>query len=127
MAGFYHDAIATRSTEPDPASLLAALRALDASANYLHEPSSPLYRLKKNTAWTNPQRTAALNAIEAAPATTPQLSAQAALDAMDLYDKAIVLTILDQFNAVRAKLDPPMTAITVQQMLAAIRAKAGTL
>ena len=125
--GFYQELTATRTTEPDPASLLAALRALDPSANYAHEPKSPLYILKKDTAWTNPHRTAALSAIEAAPAASPQLTAQAALDMMDLYDKAIVLTILDQFNAVRAKLDPPLPAITIPQMLAAIRAKAGTL
>ena len=125
--GFYQELTATRTTDPDPASLLAALRALDPSANYAHEPKSPLYILKKHTAWTNSHRTAALNAIEAAPAASPQLTAQAALDLMDLYDKAIVLTILDQFNAVRAKLDPPLPAITIPQMLQAIRAKAGTL
>jgi hypothetical protein len=123
----YSTFTSTRTTEPDPGSLLTSLRALDATAGLQHEAGTQTYIVKKATAWTTPHITAAQNAIDAAPATTIRLIAQNAVDQMSVYEKAIVLTILDQFNTVRAALSPPLSTITVNQMIAAIRTKAGTL
>ena len=123
----YHAFTSARVTEPDFSSLVATLRGLDATAGLQHDRGTPTYTIKKATAWTAPQITAAQNAIDTAPATTARLSAQNEVDQMSIFEKAIILTILDQFNTVRAALSPPLAAITVNQMLAAIRTKAGTL
>ena len=122
----YHTFTTARLTEPDPASLLAQLRALDASAGVQHF-SGPMFTIKKATVWTAPQIAAAQNVLDTAPASSPQLSAQSEVDAMSIFEKAIILTLLDQVNLIRSKLAPPLAAITVPQMLAAIRTKAGTL
>lgn len=127
MAGFYQAFTTQRSTEPDAASLLAQLRALDPTAGVQHEPGTQDYVLKKATAWTDPQRSAALNVLETAPALTPQLLAQAQIDAMPLATKAVVLALIDQLNVIRAALPSPLGPITPAQAVAAIRAKAGTL
>lgn len=127
MAGFYQAFTVARTTQPDPTGLLAALRALDATAGVQHVGGTANYTVKKATAWTGPQIAAAQNTLETAPVASDQLAAQAKVDAMAIFEKAIVLTILDQFNTVRSKLVPPLANITVQQMIDAIRAKAGTL
>jgi hypothetical protein len=123
----YQTFTTSRGTEPDSASLLAQLRALDASAGVQHLPGTSTYVVKKATAWTAPQITAAQNVIDAAPPVTPQLAAQAAIDNVDLVTKAIVLALIDQLNTIRAALPTPLAAITPAQALAAIRAKAGLL
>jgi hypothetical protein len=41
--------------------------------------------------------------------------------------RALVLTLIDQLNVIRAALPTPLPAITPAQALAAIRTKAGTL
>lgn len=56
-----------------------------------------------------------------------QKSAQVVIDAMPIFEKAILLTLLDQINTIRAALSPPLGAITPAQAIAAVRAKAGTL
>jgi len=127
----YQTFTSARATEPDRASLLAQLRALDATAGVAHDPGASTYRIKKATAWTGPQITAAQNVIDTAPASSPQLTAQALIDQMPIFEKAIVLTILDQFNVTRAKLRglgvTGIPDITIPQMLQAIRDKAGAL
>lgn len=124
----YHSFTSTRTTRPNFPALLAAVRAaVDASVGLFLEPGFNALRAKKNTLWTPAQIAAAQNAIDTAPADTPQLTAQQAVDAMSIFEKAIILTILDQVNLIRSKLSPPLGAITVQQMIDAVRAKAGTL
>lgn len=123
MASF-QDLTTTRPTVPDPASLLAQLRSLDASAG-VAVLSLTLYRVKKETAWTGPQIAAAQNAIDTAPASSPQLAAQAWIDAMPLGEKAFVLALIDQLNVLRGF--HSLAAITPAQAISAIRAKAGTL
>jgi hypothetical protein len=131
MAAFYQS-FTTRATEPDLPSLLALLRSVDPSIGIQHDPGAA-YVLKKSTAWLGTQITAAQSAIDTAPATTPQLIAQTYLDAIPLELKAIVLTLIDQLNLVRATIPggapgaPPLAALTPAQALAAIRTKAGTL
>lgn len=123
----YQDFTGARTTEPDPATLLATLRALDASAGVQHLAGTQAYRLKKATAWTAPQMNAAQNAIDTAPPVTPQSLAQAEIDAMPIFQKAILLALIDQLNVIRSKLSPALAAITPQQAIDAVRAKAGNL
>lgn len=113
-----------RATEPDRATLLAQLRALDATAGVQHDPG-PTYRVKKATAWTGPQITAAQNVIDTAPAATPALTAQSMIDTMPIFEKAIILTLIDELNTLRAL--HSLAPRTVAQAIAAVRTKAGTL
>jgi hypothetical protein len=144
----YHTFTSPRATEPDRVSLVAQLRALDATAGVQHLPG-PTYILKKATTWTAPQITAAQNVIDTAPASSPQLTAQALIDQMPIFEKAIVLTLIDELNLLRewivafkaqtaaatslANLQtrvaalPDMPDRTVPQAIAAVRTKAGTL
>lgn len=116
-----------RGTEPDPASLLAQLRALDATAGVQHQAGTNAYTIKKATTWTAPQIAAAQTVLETAPVTSPQLTAQAFVDSMPIMTQAIVLALIDQLNVIRAALPVPLSAITPAQAIAAIRAKAGAL
>lgn len=123
----YQQFVTPRATEPDLSSLLALLRVVDATAGVQHVFGSGVWTIKKNTAWTAPQIAAAQNAIDTAPATTPQLTAQSMIDGWPLELKALVLTLIDQLNTIRAALPAPLPPITPAQALAAVRAKAGTL
>ena len=124
----YNTFSTARGTEPDPATLLAQLRAaLDPTVGVQHPVPGPAYVLKKATAWTGPQITAAQNVLDTSPAATPQLAAQTYIDNMPMELKAILLTIIDQLNVVRANLPTPLGAITPTQAVAAARTKAGTL
>lgn len=127
MAADYHTFTSTRTTEPDPPSLLAACRAFDASIGIQHAAGSGVWQMKKNSLWQPGQIAAAQQQIENAPASSPQLTAQAMIDAMPIYDLAQNLTILDAINATRAALQPPLPAITPAQMKQAMRDKAGEL
>jgi len=122
----YQTFTSSRGTEPDAAALLANLRALDATVGVQHVPG-PSYVLKKATAWTAPQMAAAQTVIDTAPASTPQLSAQAAVDSLPIFERAIILALIDQLNVIRAALPVPLGAITPAQAISAIRAKAGAL
>mgnify|MGYP001600442493 CR=1 FL=1 len=87
--------------------------------------------------------------LDTAPASTPQLSAQALIDGMPIFEKAIVLTIIDELNNLREWIVafkaataaatslsnlqtrvaalPDMPDRTPAQAIAAVRNKAGTL
>lgn len=123
----HHSFTSPRTTQPDLPSLLAALRAQDPTAGIQHEPGAPTYVIKKNTPWTAPQIAFAQNAIDAAPASSPQLTAQAQIDAWPIAQKALVLALIDQLNVLGARVTPPIAAITPAQAIAAIRDKAATL
>lgn len=137
MAGFYQTLTAVRATEPDLWSLFTQLRALDPSVGIQHSTGSTAYTLKKGTAWTGPQVTAAQNVLETAPASTPQLTAQANILRWPIEMQALVLSLVDtindlqsQINAARALLpNPPAArgAITPAQALNAVSTKAATL
>jgi hypothetical protein len=77
--------------------------------------------------WTGPQITAVQSAVTAAPVSTPQTEAQNAIDDMGIFDKAVLLALIDQLNVIRAALPSPLVAITPAQAANAVRAKAGTL
>lgn len=122
--GFYQEINVVRSS-PDPRSLFTALRALDATVGIIHFNDTSIYRLKKETAWTTPQITAATNAIINAPNSTPQLSAQTEVDDYPIVMKALVLTLIDEINILRV--NAGLVARTPAQAIAAIRSKAATL
>ena len=63
----YRPFTSARGTEPDPASLLAALKAVDPTAGVQHT-SGPDYIIKTAVALTAPQITAVQSAIDTAPA-----------------------------------------------------------
>jgi hypothetical protein len=119
----YHTFTSTRTTEPDPTSLLNACRGFDPSIGISHAVGSGVWSMKKNTIWQPGQIVAAQQQIDTAPASTPQLTAQAQLDEMSIYDQAQIFTILDAVNTVRAALQPPLPAITPAQALQAMKAK----
>lgn len=121
----YQSFSSARASEPDPSSLLAQLKALDPSAGVQHPVGSSTFVVKKETPWTAPQIAAAQNVIDTAPAATPELAAQAWVDQMPLHEKAILLTLLDQINVLRARAG--LAAITPAQAIQAVRDKAGTL
>lgn len=123
----YQPFTSARLTEPDPALLLSQLKALDASAGVQHELGTQAYVIKKATGWSQPQINAVQNVIDTAPAATPQTRAQTRIDSLPISEQAIILTLLDQINVLRAALPVPLPAITPAQALSAIRAKAGSL
>lgn len=126
MAGFYQDFTSTRITLPHFETLVAQLRALDGSIGvaFLGEQQ---YRIKKNTEWTAQHRAIAQNVLDTCPSITPQLIAQAEIDAWPISIKAFVLALIDQLNVLRARGNQPLPPITPAQALQAIRDKAGTL
>lgn len=121
----YRSFTAARTTEPDFASLVASLKALDSTAGVQHTAGTQTYVVKKATAWTAPQITAAQNAIDTAPSVTPQSLAQAEIDAWPIVQKAFALALAKQLNVIRSKLSPPLPDLTLAQVLAAIRSEAG--
>jgi hypothetical protein len=123
----YHAFTLARTTESDPASLLTSLRASDVTIGVQHTTGTTAYVLKKATAWTAPQITAAQNALETAPVASPQLTAQALIDGWDLATKALVLALIDAINTLRTHPAIGLAAVTPAQALAAIRNKAATL
>lgn len=123
MAVDYHSFTSTRTTEPDPTSLFNACRAFDASIGIQHVPGSGLWTMKKNSVWGAGQIAAAQQQIDTAPAASPQLTAQAQIDQMPIYDQAQVFAILDAVNTVRAALVPPLPAITPGQAIKAMKDK----
>ena len=123
----YHTFLSARATEPDPATLLTRLRALDATAGVQHTLGTAQYVVKKATAWTTQQINQAQTEIDTAPPQTPQSLAQAEIDRWPISTRALVLTLIDQINVLRAGLPQPLAPITPTQALQAIRSKAGEI
>ena len=122
----YHTFATTRSTRPDPAALLAALRAIVPTAG-VTELSPEHYRVKTPDLLVPNQITAMQAAIDTAPALTPQRAAQNEIDRWPIAQRALVLALIDELNTIRAALPTPLGPRTPAQALAAVRAKAGTL
>jgi hypothetical protein len=122
---FYQSFTSLRTTEPDPASLLKNIQAIDSTAGIQHSPGTQTYIIKTTTTLSPTNITNCQNAIDTSPASTPELAAQSEVDKMTIFQKAILLTLLDQINVLRTKLS--MTTITVSQAIQAVRDKAGTL
>jgi hypothetical protein len=105
----YHTFTSARTTDPDPATLSAALRGLDATAGLQVRPDlgPRTYVVKKATSWTAPQITAAQTAIDTAPETT------AAMRYTRTSREKDILTTLAMI--VRAKNLAAWNAMTIQQ------------
>jgi hypothetical protein len=110
-------AVAIRPTVGDPFYLSAQMSLGGAVTVFVEKPS----------VWTGPQTTAVQGAVNAALDASDQTDAQNAIDGMSIFQKAIVLVLIDELNIVRAALPSPLGARTPAQALTAIRAKAGTL
>jgi hypothetical protein len=148
MAASYTTLTTLRTTRPNPLALLTALRAaVDATVGATEAVGG--WRMKKATLWTAPQIAAAQNALDTCAADTLQLQAQQKIDSMDIFDKAIILALIDELNLLRAwvvafkaataaatslaNLQTRVAALsdlpdrTVPQAIAAVRTKAGQL
>jgi hypothetical protein len=139
MMAAYFTFTTTRATEPDPITLAAAIRnaTTDATA-VLSRLVDGTWRGKKTNAWTPSDISAVQNALDTAPALTPQRAAQTEIDNWPITMKAFALAVLDEVNVLRTEINtlraavsppltPPLPARTPAQLLAAIRNKAGTL
>lgn len=114
---------ANRADQPHWPSVITTLRQQDPTAGLM--PDGMSATIDKATDWTPQQITQVQNVIDTAPADTPQLEAQFQVDSISLFDKALVLTLIDELNILRAL--HGLAARTPAQALAALRAKAGTL
>lgn len=123
----YRDFTSPRPTPADWRALQSALQALDPTASVMPSPAGDVYHVKKATPFTPGQITATQNAIDTAPAATPQSAAQTEIDNWPIAQKAMALALTKQLNVIRSKLSPPLPDLTLVQVLAAIRNEAGTL
>jgi hypothetical protein len=118
----YHTFTTSRTTRPDSAALLEAIKVSAEDVNVgFNMPTPTTVTVKKPTDWTSAQISATQNAIDTVPELTPQREAQNQVDSLSMLDKKIILTILDQFNFIRARLPTPLAPISIPQMIQAIR------
>ncbi len=122
---FYQDFTSARTTTPDLPSLIDLLKSSvhpSATAAFI---GLTTYRIKKSTVFTPQEIISCQAIIDTAPATSHQLTAQSIINNMPIFEKALLLTLLDQINVLRTQLG--LVTITVQQAITAVRNKAGTL
>lgn len=115
---------------PDPANLATAIRPTIGDPFYVRtqvDNGSVVVVVEKPTAWLAAEITAVQTAVTACVDRTPETDAQSWIDQLPIGEKAILLTLLDQINTIRAALPAPLGAITPAQAIAAVRAKAATL
>lgn len=122
----YHQFTSTRVTWPDVPTLQATLRTalVDPDVGLAVQDAQHV-TVKKKASWSAADIAAAQVAIDTAPELTPQLAAQRRVDELPIEFRALVLTLVDQINVLRAALEMPQ--VTPAQAISAIRAKAGTL
>lgn len=121
----YITLITTRITIPDQIALLIAVKAVTDSSAVLFNLQNGNWRGKKGTIWTPQQIIDTQIALDTTPALTPQLEAQRIIDSMSIFNKAIILLLLDEINILRTALSLPVR--TPSQAITGIRNKAGTL
>lgn len=125
MAAFYREFTRNKPNDADYNSLFNSLRALDPTVGIQHDPSTLLYKLKKNTAWLAAHITAAQTEIDNAPDASPQLTAAGSIDELSIAQQATILAIIDEINILRAQ--HSLAPRTPQQAYQAIKDKAMTL
>lgn len=123
----YCDFTSARATRPDPIMLLSAVRVAtgDPTAVLCDPFNEGRWRGKKTSAWSGADISATQAALDAAPAITPQTTAQRNVDGWPIETRALVLALLDQINVLRTKAG--MATVTPAQALQVVRDKAGTL
>lgn len=123
----YHTFTSARLVDPDPYSLAKRLRAFDATAGVQHAPASPTYTVKKETAWQTAEILEVQNIIDTTADTSPRLTTKATILTWPIEQQALVYAVLDELNVIRARLVPPLPALTAGQFLNRILDKADTL
>lgn len=118
----------TTTNSPDPVAVLSAIKSATGDATaVLVSNRDGSWKGKKAAAWSAAEVNAAQTILDTTASVTAQLTAQRQIDGVSIEMKAIVLTLVDALNVVRANLPTPLPPITPAQAIAAIRAKAGTL
>lgn len=127
MAAGYVDIARGTVGEPDDRVVLASLRTAlaDATIGMYRATGGTIYRLKKNSDWTAAQARLAQTTIDGVPIATAQTVAQLAIDDLPIATKALVLTLLDEINALRTAL--ALVPRSPGQLLTAARLKAGQI
>ena len=121
----YYDFTSTRTTVPDYAGLLIALRNAVAPELGMQMLDGKHFMLKKAAEWTAAEISAAQSQIDTYPALTPQLTAQHTIDSWPIEVRALLLTLLDQINVLRTRAG--LVTVTPAQAIQAVRDKAATL
>ena len=117
---------ANRPTQPHWPSAVRTLQASDATVRL--DPVTGdgfTATIGKSTDWTPTQITQAQSVIDTAPADTANLRAQAEVDEMSLFLKAMLLSLVDQINILRSRAG--LATFTLAQVLQAVKDKAATL
>jgi hypothetical protein len=122
----------TRTADADPIALLAAVRAVIPDPllglSYAVGTSfDPHYALSKTTEWTEEELAAVQTAIDAAPAPSVRLTAQAFVDNLPPEWRAFLPVFVKQINVLRAAAVPPLPPLTGAMLLNAFRNEAGAL
>lgn len=125
MAAGYLTLTTARATPPDPVALEAAVKTATGDATAVLRWDGTVYRGKKATPWSAGDIAAAQNALDTVAADSAQKAAQRAIDSFPIEYKALVLTLIDALNTLRAF--HGLAAITPAQAIASIRNKAATL
>jgi len=115
---------------PDLPSLVVAVRAVIGDPFTIGEQNDGgqlTVHVAKPTAWQPSEISGVQSAVNGAVDSTPQADAQNFIDNLPLFQKAILLTLLDQINQLRQNPTTVFPAVTPAQAIAAVRAKAATL
>jgi hypothetical protein len=123
----YHTFTTTRTTEPDFNALLDALKVIEPTAGYYHEPGSPEYRVKSTDELTDPQVADMQVAIDTAVEPSEKTTAKAHVDKLSLFEQALAIVNLDMHNHTRSKLVPALPPISQHDYKQAIKNKVDEL
>lgn len=121
----YLELTAVRTTIPDIGTIARNVKSTIGNDCSAYSEDGIHFKFKKNTNFTAADITNLQSIINTAPSTNPQLTAQNIIDNMPIFEKAILLTLLDEINILRTNLG--LAPRTVQQAITAVRNKAATL
>lgn len=113
-----------RKDSPDPVALLNLIRGFDSTASG-GESFPGNYVVKKSTPFSSQDLINFQNIIDTAPSRTARTDAQNIINNMPIFEKAILLALLDQINVLRTRAG--LATISVAQAIQGVKDKAGTL
>jgi hypothetical protein len=113
---------------PDPTILASAITAALGAQIYtlsarVTDAGAVVLDIDKAATWLGTEITAVQTAINGAADTTSTRTLQAIADTLSPLNRAILFTMLDQINVIRAALPVPLGAISPAQAVAAVRVK----
>lgn len=123
----YQPFTSSRTDEPDFVELVRQLRTIDTTIGVQHSPTATTFVLKKTTPWSVGDISTAQTILDTAPGVTPQRTGQNTIDTLPIFEKAIILALVDELNRLRTQPTTVFPAITPAQAITAIRNKAATL